>query len=117
MSDKSGLDAGQDGRPNEKDSAVVAVRALPVADTPFAYFQRHPITGTWEEVVPSAAGQDGVVAAYTSPQPDQVRAAVIAMQEEAAQSLEQNIHLLTVAEHAARIRALSVDQIIEGVKK
>lgn len=36
---------------------------------PFAYFQRHPISGGWEEVIGSAAGQEGVVAAYREPQP------------------------------------------------
>lgn len=31
---------------------------------PFAFFQRHPLSRIWQEVVVSAAGQPGVVAAY-----------------------------------------------------
>jgi len=35
---------------------------------PFAYFQKHPISGVWEEVLASSASDDGVVAAYKAPQ-------------------------------------------------
>ena len=41
---------------------IVPLFAAPPAQAqPFAYFAKHPVSGIWEEVVPSAAWQDGVV--------------------------------------------------------
>lgn len=42
-------------------------KAAQPAPVPFAYFQKHPISGIWEEVNASSAGQPGVVAAYLPP--------------------------------------------------
>jgi hypothetical protein len=55
----------------ESEEIVSRIRALvesPVLpeQQPFAYFQRNP-WGNWEEVMASAAGEEGVVAAYRAP--------------------------------------------------
>lgn len=46
--------------------------ATKLGDRPFAYFQRHPRSGTWQEVVPCAADESGVVAAYRHPPAEKI---------------------------------------------
>lgn len=45
--------------------------ALAANSEPFAYFQRNEGWNCWEEVIASAAGEPGVVAAYRHPLPQQ----------------------------------------------
>ena len=51
------------------DGIVIPLyKNLKCIEKPFAYFQKHPISGAWEEVLASSANDDGVVAAYRVPQ-------------------------------------------------
>lgn len=52
-----------------KHTSISELEAAQGAEEPFAYFQRNEGWNSWEEVIPSAAGQEGVVAAYRRPAP------------------------------------------------